>query len=320
MEVTGTPAQGLPTSGQAQTEAANLPPEQNNQTAPQVAKSDEFVKKAQQEREMWQKQKAIKTREAEITAREARIKEYESRFQNYEQTKQQARLNPIEYLKQAGLTPEDLVQYQLNNGSPTPDLQFQQLKAELEETKRSLQERDERQTKEAQEQNQRAAQEARDSFFAETKEYIASKPEEYELINKWDASDYVTGAIEEHWRLGYEKWEQEGKPNDPKLKPKVLSKEEASELTEKWLEGLVEDALKGKKYGSKYTRVEQAEAEVAKDLQADQKFTKTVSGTTPVKTLHNGIVASALTGPNTAKSMDAKMQAALKRLQESKKE
>lgn len=319
MEVTGTPAQGMPaTTGQSQTEnAAALTPEQNNQTAPQVAKSDEFVRKAQQEREQWQKQKAIKVKEQEIAAREAKLKDYESKYQSYEQTKAQARLNPIKYLQEAGLTPEDLVQFQLNNGSPTPDLQFQQLKTELEQTKQQIAEEKKQQELQAKEQNQRAAQEAMESFKVETKEFVESKPEEFELINATDAHNLVIQTIEEHWNQSVQRYEESG--NDPKLKPKILSKEEAADLVEKYLEDKVETVLKGKRFGSKYKKIEDALNEVSKDVQGDQKFTKTLQNGQPaVKTLHNGIAASALPGPSAAKTLDAKMQAALKRLQESK--
>lgn len=308
MEVTGTPAMGQATQvagGEA------VPQIQGAAQAETVQpKSDEFVKKAQAERELWAKQKAIKQRESEIAQREARIKESETKYQSYEQTKQQARLNPIKYLQEAGLTPEDLVQFQLNNGSPTPDLQYQQLRSELEETKRSLKEKEEAQVQQTQAQQQRAADQAISDFKTSISDHIQGKPEDYELIlaasdTPEDAANFIYDIVDAHWKQSVERYEESG--NDPKLKPKVLSMDEAAGLLEKAYEEKMEKALSGKKLGSKYKRIEEALAEVAKEVKSDSKFTRTEQ---PPRTLHNGLTTQAIANPGRPVSMEEKMQRA----------
>lgn len=302
MQVTGTPAQVVPVEGQV------TPPVET----PAVAKSDEFVKKAQLEREMWQKQKAIKQREQEITAREAKMKDFEAREKAFEERRSKAALDPDAYLAEVGLDYDKLSQYKLNKSEPTVDLQVQQLRAELEETRRSLKEKEESQVQQTQAQQQQALDQAVKAFKNTVTEILEEKAEDYELVlaasdgGPKEVADFIYDMVDSHFNQGYAKWKSEGE--DPDNPPKVLSEKDALDLLEKSYEDKMKKALSGKKLGSKYKLIEEAMAEVAKAAQTESKFVKTEHQ--PIKTLHNGLNTQSTVNPGRPVSMDEKLQRA----------
>jgi hypothetical protein len=297
------------TTGANATEQAGTPANTVEQTStqPPESQSQRFAELAREQR------KFAKIRQ-ELQSEKAKIAEERAKYESYEKIKSQARLNPIEYLKQAGLTADDLAQFQLNESAPTPSLEAKQAMTEVERLRREIAERDERAQQQNVEQAKRTAQETMENFKLETKSFIESKPEDYELINMTSSYDLVVQTVEEHWRLGEKRFKESG--NDPKYRPKILSTEEASKLVEGYLEGQVEQVLsKSKRFGSKYKKIEEAVAEVAKEVSGFQKTAVTPTAT--VKPIHNGLTSGV--NPSTqAISMQQKMERALKHLQNSK--
>lgn len=308
-------AQTTQTAGVApQAAAQNLqnPPAENlqnplAQTPPQESQSQRFAEIAREQR------KFAKIRQ-EIQSEKAKLAEERAKYESFEKTRSQARLNPLEYLKQAGLTADDLAQFQLNESSATPDLKAQQAIVEVERLRRELSERDERTQKQNADQAKRTAQETMENFKVETRSFIESKPEDYELINLTSSFDLVVQTVEEHWRQGVKRFEESG--NDPKYRPKILSTEEASKLVEGYLEGEVANVLaKSKRIGSKYKKIEDVVAEVAKETSG---FQKTPQVTSTVKPIHNGLTSGINPNVNIGLSTQQKMERALKHLQNSK--
>lgn len=136
------------------------------------------------------KDKAISRRAQEMAAKEQAIKEREQKLQaenlKFEELRNKARMNPIDAMKELGLTYEQVTEFILNKEKPTADSKLEMLRQELEafrnETKTERQKAEEQIKKHKAELDNQAV----DSFKSSIEEFIHSAPEDYELLNQLD--------------------------------------------------------------------------------------------------------------------------------------
>lgn len=247
---------------------------------PRERSSDRFAALARKEAEVFRKQQAVRAQQAEIARQSEQIKAFE-------QAKRNAVLNPVEALKALGLTYEQITEYMLNDQKPTPQLEVQSVRQELEEFKRQARE-EQRQVLE--QQKAMAAQEQEQiisAFRDEVKDYVDQHAETYELTALYGGHSLVSDVIEEHFK-------QSGK---------LLTTPEAAKLVEEHYEDLARKAQATKKFAATQQKV------------ASPQAPTTAQVTKIGPTLSNDLSATATATPKSPRSDADRIAAALARLE-----
>ncbi len=174
--------------------------------------------------------RALSKKEATIHAKESKMAAEMKEFQSYKAARASAKINPMAFLKEAGLTYEDLTNFQLAGGESSPDVQYKNLESKLEAYKRE------------QEENSKRAEETNKSKFVEKYKteidsFVKTNKDEYELLSmKPDAKQTIFETIEAYYK-------QNGRE---------LSFKEAADMCEKYFEETELDSfLKLKKVQSR---------------------------------------------------------------------
>lgn len=217
---------------------------------PEVALPEKKETLSSQFAALAKKEKRIVSKQQELEAKNKELEEKLQKYEQFEAKKKNAKVNPLDFLSEAGLTYDELTEFMLNGGKP----QQKDKVTELEERFNSLvtkaeqekKEREELELKRAQEQEEKVIQQFKDSV----KKQILDKKDTYELINLYDAQDLVISTIEAH----YEKTNQ------------ILDTDTAAELVEKHLEDEVKKLANANKFKDKFKLTEDKPKETqAKD-------------------------------------------------------
>ena len=141
-------------------------------SAPAEAKPDPAVEEPLGQRARWfadmaRKEQARVAKEQALKARERAAEERERVLAEREGKLAGAKVAPLEALKAAGLTYDDVTQAQLNDGKPSAELIAQQAREEIAALKAELAKEREAQRTEATTQAQQAKDAARKEFYGE---------------------------------------------------------------------------------------------------------------------------------------------------------
>lgn len=187
--------------GTFQTEQAAPEQEQQQvqQERPQVEQPKQDDRFASKFAALSRKEKAIRQREAQIQQRmqelEQKAKQQEEEFGKWKNIPERLKKEPLEVLKEAGLSFEQIAEMALNDGKPTPDMMQNELEqkfnSKLQELEQKLQEKEQQ---EQQARQQKMLQEFRQNLD----NFVEENAAEYELIKANEATDLVYGVIEEH--------------------------------------------------------------------------------------------------------------------------
>jgi len=206
--------------------------------APEKPRADRFALLARKEQDLLRKQQAVKQQQAQL-ARQA------EELRAFEQAKKQALLNPLDALKQLGLTYEQITEFVLNDNKPTPNAEVMSVRQELEEFKRAQREEQEKLLEQTREMQTREQQAIIESFREEVGEYVSQHVETYELTNLYGGANLVSDVIEEHFK-------QSGK---------LLTIPEAAKLVEEHYEELARKAQQTKKFAVTQQKVASTQAQ-----------------------------------------------------------
>ena len=213
-------------------EEATTSEQESEKTETATVEPDKFASKFAA---LSRKEKALRDREAQIDARlaeiEAKAKEQEEKFGKYASLGERLQTEPIKVMEEEGLTYEQLTQMILNDGNPTPEMQIQRLRDEIEgkytnevaNLRKELEEKEEAQ-------KQAKHEEVIENFMGEITEFV-NKDEQYEFIRANNAVNLVYSVIEEyHQETG-----------------RILSTKEAADQVESHLEEEAKKFVKLKK-------------------------------------------------------------------------
>lgn len=198
-------------------------------TAAESERSRWFAKMARQEQARVKREQDLKAREKAAEAKEKAIQEREAKLAG-------AKGAPLEALKAAGLTYDDVTNAQLNDGKPSAELIAQQAREEIAALRAELAKKDEAQTAEATTAAQQAKEAARKEFYGEAAEFCQKAGEAYELLNTFKPYHLIGQKIEETA-------EKTGK---------VLTYAETAQAVENALRGEIDKAANTKWFQSKY--------------------------------------------------------------------
>jgi DNA-binding transcriptional MerR regulator len=206
--------------------------------APEKPRADRFALLARKEQDLLRKQQAVKQQQ-QILAQQA------EQLRAFEQAKKQALLNPLDALKQLGLTYEQITEFVLNDNKPTPNAEVMSVRQELEEFKRAQREEQQRLLEEQREMQTQEQQAIIETFREEVGEYVSQHAETYELTNLYGGANLVSDVIEEHFK-------QSGK---------LLTIPEAAKLVEEHYEELARKAQQTKKFAVTQQKVASTQAQ-----------------------------------------------------------
>jgi hypothetical protein len=191
--------------------------------------SSQFAALAKKEKKILSDRQALEAKNKEL---EEKLKEYEQ----FKTKKSSAKVNPLEYLSEAGLTYDEITQFMLNGGVPQPKDKATELEEKLnafvEKQEKEKQEQEELKAKQLQEQEEKVIAQFKESV----KKHIKDGGERFELINLYDAQELVISTIEAH----FEKTQQ------------ILDNDTAADLVEKHLEGEIAKLAKANKFKDKF--------------------------------------------------------------------
>lgn len=247
---------------------------------PAPPRADRFAMLARKEQDLYRKQQAVKQQQ-QMLAQQA------EQLRAFEQAKKQAVLNPLDALKQLGLTYEQITEYVLNDNRPTPNAEVQSVRQELEEFKRQAREDQERVLEQQREMQTREQQQIIEHFRSEVNEYVEQHTENYELTNLYGGAHLVSEVIEEHFRQTQ----------------KLLTIPEAAKLVEEHYEDLARKSLATKKFAATQQKAASPQETVA--AQAPRMG----------PTLSNDLTASVAASPKSQRTDADRIAAALARLE-----
>lgn len=282
---TGTVGGSVPTPTAAevlapQQEAAPVEAPAPVEEKPAPPKADRFAMLARKEQDLYRKQQAVKQQQQMLAQQAEQIRAFE-------QAKKQAMLNPLDALKQLGLTYEQITEYVLNDNKPTPNAEVQSVRQELEEFKRQAREEQERILEQQREMQTREQQQIIEQFRSEVNEYVEQHAENYELTNLYGGAHLVSEVIEEHFRQTQ----------------KLLTIPEAAKLVEEHYEDLARKSLATKKFAATQQKA------------ASPQETAAAAAPRMGPTLSNDLTASVAAAPKSQRTDADRIAAALARLE-----
>lgn len=143
---------------------------------------------------------ALTRKEREVRAQLATLKEAEGKHAKWEAAQKLAKENPDEYLRQAGLTYDDVTKFYVSGNAPAPDAKMRALEERIAKYETTLAERD---AAALQKEEQGKVKAVIDGFVAKISSVVQSNPE-YELIRSEGAVDQVYELIDLHYNKYHE--------------------------------------------------------------------------------------------------------------------
>jgi hypothetical protein len=209
------------------TAPSSSPNQETTQQAPQTAQVEPKPEvKKDEDRPSFAKQfSALSRREREIRQREQQIEEREKAVQSgsdkYQEYVRKLKMNPVEALKEAGVSLDYLTNVQLSDGEIPQDVKIstevEDLKAMINALQAKLEGKDKQPDLSPEEQ-------AEEQFKQGMFEHLEANNEKYKLIAKHEAADVVWHTIDELFQQSV----AQGKARIP-------SYDEAAELVENYL-------------------------------------------------------------------------------------
>jgi hypothetical protein len=218
--------------------------------APEPKEAQRFAALAKREAALVKRDRELK---AQIESDRAQLAKERAEFEAWKSQKAEEdalwQSDPVEGLKRRGYDYDKLTQHVLNQGKPTPDkIATRVVREELEAFRREqaekAKEQQEAADKAAREREQKTFEETLAQFHDDVTKFCQTEGDKYELINLYGkpAVDIVLATIEKH----FQETSKAGQP-------KILSKEEAADLVEKYLEGEAQRISQAKKLTAKAT-------------------------------------------------------------------
>lgn len=186
--------------------------------------SSKFAALTRKEKMAVQKLQQATAKEQAINAREEALRAREARIHDFENVKTQS---PIKALEMLGLNYNELSQALLNDGNVSPEVQINNVRADIEAFKKEQTEKAEEAERKAEEAALAEQNEVIEDFKMQIQEFIGENKANYPLIDLYKQDKLVFDSIDEHYtKTG-----------------RVASIKEGCEYVEKYLEAQAEKAL-----------------------------------------------------------------------------
>lgn len=225
-----------PAKEEAPKEAAPTEEKPKEEQKPDV-NAQRFAQIAKKEKALLELQRQIKSKEESLVKREEEI-----RAKVLEELKTIAKTKPTEALAKLETDYKTVTDYILNNEQITPEIvkkstdsELEKIRAELEATKKQIQED---KAQQAESEKQRILKAFNDNVI----DTVKKNSEKFELINLFGQEQAVIARIEQHWKETCDETGQNGE---------ILSTEQAAEQLEEMLTKECEKVFKAKKFSQR---------------------------------------------------------------------
>lgn len=239
-----------------------------------------FAALAKKEKMIYQKNQAVKQREMELERKTQLLATKEKAIQL-------AETDPEQAMKLLGWTYDQLTEYKLKGKAPV-DRSVLQVKEDLERFQKQVEEKERKQLEDQAKQAQTEQQQTINDFKLQVVNFVSEKKDDYELTNLFGEQALVYTAIEEHF----------------KSTGKILKQNEAAKVVEDYLEDMLNQGMKTKKFMAKRQVLEKP-AEKPREVRES-------------KTLTNDLVTTVGPGSLPAKTEEDRIKRALAALEGSK--
>ena len=257
-----------PETVEPQTDGADAAPVETEKPKVQDFLAPKFAALSRKEKEVRAEAAKIKAEREEIAKMRAEL-EGKSKTSADSEAKMlsEFKKNPLKFMQSQGLSFEQLMEMQLNDQNPTPQMMIEQLKSEMDSKyQKELSElRESLKEKETREANERY-EAAKNGYLQELTGFVNSNPDTYELI-------LANGATELMYETAEAYFQQTGK---------VPSHKEIAQAVEEHLEERAKQILKLKKFQTPAPKIE------AKPSGQPTKTAPTLSNTLAAEVPQNG--------------------------------
>jgi hypothetical protein len=259
------------------------------QAAPRVRKLSEarFSQLARREAELNRERQRLREEKAAVEEAARAAKQFEER-------KAKARLNPVEALKDLGLSYEEVSEFVVNDNKPPVSAEVQAIRDEIERLREEQRQEKEEMRRITEEQLQQQQENVISRFNQDAISFVSADPERYAFTLANDGAHYVPEIIEKHFHATGE----------------LLSVDKAAEIVEAHFEEVADRVAKSSKFKAKVS---------------PQAPITQVAATTPAKqpvapakrpvTLSNAMTASASSATPVRRTEQDRIRAALARLE-----
>lgn len=215
---------------------------------------------ARKEKAIMRERQQLAQEKAQLQAQAAQFQAWQEEKAVFEQKKLGYKTNPNNLLNDFGLTYQDLSEFQLNDGSPTPQLLIKQQQDRISALEARIADKEARQEAaqvEAQKQNEQAVIA---DFREQISSFVRSKPDQYELTRINEAENLVYDTVEEYYNKHQE----------------IMPIKKAADMVEEYLANIVERNLASKKL---QTRVSKPTQTKATDPQSPRTLSNSITTT-----------------------------------------
>lgn len=225
-------------------------------------RASQFAALARQER-------ALVAKKQELSQIQEQLRTEYQEVERFRALKEQAKLNPVEFLSTVGVSYDDLTQFLLQGKPPEANVVQQRVEA-LEKARQADVERQKAQM-------QAEAKRVLEDHDANAVGFVKANADKYELTNLFNAQHEIPELIKLTYRRTFEQSRR-----DPTVEPRILSFEEAADLVEKHYE----------EQATKFSASKKFSARVAPPAQVNGADKRTEPAAEP-RTLTNDLTVSA---------------------------
>lgn len=248
---------------------------------PQISSKLEVL--ARREQAALQAERSAAAKAKELEAREAKIKEFESLKET----------NPLKALELLGLNYDDMTKIKLLDGELPPEVKVKKVEERLNSFEDAQKQREQDQATQAKKDAEAAEVKAIGDFKSDINQFLSDNSARYELIQFEGQQDLVFEVIDEHYNRTIDPATGIGK---------VMTKAEASDKVEQWLEQKYDKSRNLKKVSALLGLRQEAPKPTAVKPDTNRQ---------PPKTLTNNISASQSKPRTTPVSDEERIQRAI---------
>lgn len=154
---------------------------------------------ARKERAILQERQRLAAEKQSLQAEKAQYEVWRAEKAAFEQKRSGYKTNPNTLLSDFGLTYQDLSEFQLNDGSPTPQLLIKQQQDRIDALEARITQEKTQKEAARQERNKQQEEEIKSDFRDQIGSFIRSKPDEYEYTRINEAENLVYDTVEEYY-------------------------------------------------------------------------------------------------------------------------
>lgn len=240
-------------------------------------------------------------KEAELNRQRQKLREEKAEIERaaqaareFEEKKARAKLNPIDALKDLGLTYEQVSEFVVNDNKPTVSAEVQAIRDEIQRLREEQQKEKEESQRIAQERLQQEQEQVIENFNNDVINHVVANPQKYEFTLANDAAHYVPEIIEKHFLSTGE----------------LLSVDKAAEIVESHFEEIANKVAQAAKFRERLLKTNA-------QSKAPATTPASVSSVAPAKkpvTLSNAMTASSSSQVTTRRTEQDRIRAALAHL------